>query len=60
VLGYWEPLRTALTHAVDEGFVPAQNLQLVLSGDSPAALLDRIAAWRPPPLPRVWLGLRET
>lgn len=60
VLDYWEPLRAALTHAVEAGFVARENLALLLSGESAAELLDRFALWRPPALPRVWLGLRET
>lgn len=57
---YWAPLLALLTHAVEEGFVARANLALVTAGDTPAELLDRFVHWRPPPLPRVWLGLRET
>ena len=31
-----------------------------LFGDAPAALLDAIAAWRPPEISRAWLEVRQT
>jgi uncharacterized protein (TIGR00730 family) len=53
--GYWEPLRTMLGHAMHEGFVRPENFALLQFADTPAALLDGFAAWRPPPGARGWL-----
>ena len=53
--GYWDGLVTLLRHAVREGFVRSEHSALLLAEASPAALLDRFAAWAPPPGPRVWL-----
>jgi uncharacterized protein (TIGR00730 family) len=53
--GYWEPLRTMLSHAMREGFVRPENFALMQFADTPVALLDRFAAWRPPPMARAWL-----
>jgi len=53
--GYWEPLRTMLAHAMREGFVRQENFALMQFADTPAALLDSFAAWRPPPTARAWL-----
>jgi uncharacterized protein (TIGR00730 family) len=55
VRGYWDGLRSLLAHAVGEGFVRPQHAALLLVGDTPAALLDRFAACRPPTFPRPWL-----
>jgi len=59
VEGYFEGLRRMLAHAVREGFVRPQYLGLVLSAATPAALLDAMAAWRPPPGPRAWLTAEQ-
>jgi hypothetical protein len=55
VAGYWDPLLAMLAHAVREGFVRPQHAELLLASGSPAELLDRLAAWRPPRLERPWL-----
>jgi uncharacterized protein (TIGR00730 family) len=58
--GYYAGLRQLLTHAVGEGFVRSDHLGLVVFAATPAALLDAVAAWRPPPLPAVWLSASQT
>jgi hypothetical protein len=58
--GYWRPLRELLGHAVQEGFMAAENAALLLLATTPAALLDRLAAWTPPPAPRLWLDMSQT
>jgi uncharacterized protein (TIGR00730 family) len=58
--GFWDGLRAFFGHAASEGFVAPQTLDLFVHADTPAALLDRMAAWTPPPGPRRWLTLRET
>jgi uncharacterized protein (TIGR00730 family) len=57
VAGYWEALRAMLAHAVREGFVRPPYIGLMVFADAPAALLDALAAWRPPDLPAAWLDL---
>jgi len=58
--GFWRGLRAFFAHAAREGFVAPRNLELLVDADAPGALLDRMAAWTPPPGPRLWLTLRET
>jgi uncharacterized protein (TIGR00730 family) len=60
VAGYFEGLRRLLTHAVDEGFVRPEYLGLLLFAEAPGALLDAVAAWRPPALARAWLTPSQT
>jgi uncharacterized protein (TIGR00730 family) len=60
VAGYWTGLLALLRHAVREGFVRPEYAALLLVEPSPAALLDRFAAWRPAAVPPVWLGETET
>jgi hypothetical protein len=58
--GYWGGLLALLRHAVGEGFVRPEYAALLLVDPTPAALLDRFAAWRPPVTPPVWLDATET
>lgn len=58
--GYYDGLLRWLSHAVSEGFVQRENLGLLLFGDTPAELLDALAAWRPPSGPRPWLAPSQT
>jgi len=58
--GYYDGLLRWLSHAVAEGFVHRTNLGLLLLGDTPAEVLDALAAWRPPPGPRPWLAPSQT
>ena len=51
VAGYYDPLVALLDHAVAGGFVPAGNRGLVLVAEEPAALLDRMEIYEPPPAP---------
>jgi uncharacterized protein (TIGR00730 family) len=46
--GYWEPLAALIDHAADQGFVSYGARQVLLREPEPAALLDAMAAWRPP------------
>jgi uncharacterized protein (TIGR00730 family) len=59
VEGYWTGLVNLLRHAVEEGFVRPEYADLLLVEPTPAVLLDRFAAWRPPPAPPVWLDATE-
>lgn len=58
VNGYWRPLVGFFDHAVAEGFLRPEHRALLLVEEEPAALIDRMLAWRPPELPR-WIGPRE-
>jgi len=55
VEGYWDGLRQLVGQAVAEGFVRPAYAELLMFAETPAALLDRFAAWRPPDIPRAWL-----
>ena len=56
VAGYWDNLIRLLGHALAEGFVRREYAALLLFADSAGELLDRMAAWQPPTLPRAWLS----
>jgi len=60
VEGYFDGLLRWLSHAAGEGFVRREHLALLLFADTPAELLDRFAAWTPPPGPRAWMTPKET
>jgi uncharacterized protein (TIGR00730 family) len=60
VEGYWRGLLALLRHAVGEGFVRPEYGALLLVEPTPAALLDRFLAWRPPVARPVWLDATET
>ena len=48
VEGYFQPLLAFLAHSVREGFVREEHAAMIAVAPEPAALLDRIAAFRPP------------
>jgi uncharacterized protein (TIGR00730 family) len=56
---YFASLREFLAHSVRERFVRAEHAALLLSESDPDRLLDALAAWQAPPLPK-WLDRRET
>lgn len=60
VEGYFDPLLKLLANAVGEGFLARDYLALLQFDDTPGALLDRFAAWRPPLVRRAWLGASQT
>lgn len=47
--GYYDHLLAFLDHAVDELFLRPGDRELVLVGDDPPSLLDRMASWTPQP-----------
>jgi hypothetical protein len=49
VAGYFDPLLALVAHAAREGFVPASNAAILMCETDHAALLDRFAAYTPPP-----------
>jgi uncharacterized protein (TIGR00730 family) len=54
--GYYDRLLAFLDHAVDEMFLRPADRELVLVGDDPASLLDRMTGWTPGP-PRRWAAV---
>src|SRR5262245_37190637 len=55
VAGFFAPLLALFDTGVAEGFVRAEHRGLVLASTSPAALLDSLDAWVPPPPTRKWV-----
>jgi uncharacterized protein (TIGR00730 family) len=60
VCGFWDPLAKMLEHMVREGFIPEDQLGLLLVDEDPTALLAKMAAWTPPALGPKWIDARET
>jgi uncharacterized protein (TIGR00730 family) len=58
VAGYFDGLLAFVDHAVAEGFVRPMHRDLLVVADTPLALLDAVAAWQPPDVPR-WLNPDE-
>ena len=59
VEGFFTPLLNFLDHAVTAGFIRAENREMLLVDDDPAALIARMEAARVPPVPR-WLDRATT
>jgi uncharacterized protein (TIGR00730 family) len=57
---YWVGLRKLLTDAVRHGFVHEANAASLLVETRADRLLDAIAEWTPPALPRLWLTPSES
>jgi uncharacterized protein (TIGR00730 family) len=55
--GFFAPLLAMVAHTIEEGFIPAKHLHLLLREETPAALLDRLQSYAPPALPEQWLDL---
>jgi uncharacterized protein (TIGR00730 family) len=58
VLGFFTPLLGFLDHATAAGFIRPSHRDVLRAATEPGALLDELAAYRPPPLPK-WLN-RDT
>lgn len=59
VKGYFDPLLAFLDHTIAEGFVRREQRAMVQVGESPAALLDAFATYRPPVVDK-WITRAET
>lgn len=46
--GYWSPLLQMIDHAVDSGFVDEMYRRMLVVGDEPDDLLDRLESYEPP------------
>lgn len=58
VLGFFDPLITFLDRTVTEGFLRAENRQLLVVGDEPGDLLDRLLDYQAPETER-WISRSE-
>jgi uncharacterized protein (TIGR00730 family) len=60
VEGYYDGLLQWLSHTVRQGLVRREHLALLLFAAAPTELLDRFAAWTPPPGRRAWMTPKQT
>lgn len=56
---YFDPLAALLDHAAKEGFIQTVHRGMILAETDPDALLDRMADYQPPRVPR-WIEVGET
>ncbi len=59
VRGFWRPLIALVEHMVKEGFIPEDQLALLLAESDPSALLGRMEGWVPPALGPKWIGMGD-
>jgi uncharacterized protein (TIGR00730 family) len=59
IAGYYDPLIALLDHAVQEGFVSAENRALIRVAEAPGALLEDLLSHRPAPGPE-WVRPEES
>jgi uncharacterized protein (TIGR00730 family) len=59
VIGFWDPLLAMVDNQIADGFVPARHRRIILTGDDPDELLDRMAAYVPPDSIEPFPGLPE-
>src|ERR1700729_3160337 len=57
VEGFWDPLVELVQHMVTEGFVPDDQLALLLVETDPGVLLGKMANWVQPALGPKWIGV---
>jgi len=57
--GFFQNLMAFFDHAAAEGFVSQAHREIVLCANTPEALLDRLAAWKPVASPK-WIDRSET
>jgi hypothetical protein len=53
VARYFDPLVFLIDRAIGEGFIVPENRQLVVVGESPAELLEKLSQHRLPPVPNI-------
>lgn len=58
--GYFDPILCLLRHAVEEKFLRPQHLDLILVGEDPASLVNKLATYEPPSPGRLWLDLNQS
>jgi uncharacterized protein (TIGR00730 family) len=58
---YFDPLLSMLNHAVAEGFVRPEHLDLILVSDDPESLAERLITHVPPKsLGPMWIDMNQT
>lgn len=57
--GYFLPLRSAVEHAIAEGFIPEAHRDLLLIEEEVGALLDALSRYSSPPR-RLWMDANDT
>ena len=60
VAGYFDPLLGMVDRAIAEGFIVSRYREMLVLENDPAALLDRLAAHRPPESIVQWLDMKQT
>ena len=58
--GYFDPILRLLGHAVEEKFLRPQHLDLILVGEDPGALINKISIHEPPSVGKLWLDLNQS
>jgi len=58
--GFWRPLVVLVEHMIQEGFIPEDQIALLLVDEDPDALLTKMESWTPPVLGPKWIGIEET
>lgn len=53
--GFFDPVRSLLDHAVNEGFMKTEHSQMLMFNTDPAALLDALEQWQAPTVTK-WIG----
>lgn len=57
--GYYDPLIAYFDHAVHEEFLWQEHRDIILTGDSPEGLIDKLRAYEPPAV-KQWIDESET
>ncbi len=58
VNGFFEPFVRLIDHTIEMSFAPDVHRGLLVVEREPAALLDALSAWTPPPLGKKWTDRR--
>jgi len=53
VASYFDPLIVLIDRAIGEGFIVPENRELVVVGEAPGELLDKLSQHRLPPVPTI-------
>jgi hypothetical protein len=59
VAGFWGPLTVFLDHVVKEGFVPEDQLALLLRESDPRVLIEKMRTWKVPALGKKWIDKKD-
>ena len=57
--GFYEPLRNMVQHAIDAGFIPSNQGELLIVESDPGRLLDRMLDYTPPEKVNKWSELSQ-